>query len=395
MGGIVGRRRKLDNWLESFLEWTMPRSETPESMLRWAGIFTLATVMKRKVWWPEFLLGGYTLFPSFYIVLVGEPAVVRKSTTVGFSERLLKAYNMDGGDPITFSGDVTSHSKLLAAMADSPDSSIAIVASEFSSLIQTTPEAMYETLTDIFDNKDKHDWSTWAHGDKSITEPVINLIAASTPAWIAAQPPEYFVGGGFASRVLFLYEEEPRQKEIFYDHLDQEKLKTLAKGLSDDLKVIAEVKGAFGFDDNDTKEYIRSWYKSAKPQIDDPRQKGYFGRKHAHALKLSILLSLAERDDRKVTKEHFDEAIKMLDYIEIKLSKAFSSLGANPFAIIMGEILEYIKEKKKASLRDIAGRFYKGGLTLEQLKSALAFLCTTGKVKASGIEDITYKYTGE
>ena len=46
-------------------------------------------------------------------------------------------------------------------------------------------------------------------------------------------------------------------------------------------------------------------------------------------------------------------------------------------------------------MRDIAGRFYKGGLTLEQLKSALAFLCTTGKVKASGIEDITYKYTGE
>ena len=373
----------------------MPRSETPTSMLKWAGVFTLATIMKRKVWWPESLLGGYTLFPSFYIVLVGEPAVVRKSTTVGFSEKLLKAFNIDSGDPITFSGDVTSHSKLLAAMAESPDGSIAIVASEFSSLIQTTPEAMYETLTDIFDNKDKHDWSTWAHGDKSIIEPVINLIAASTPAWIAAQPPEYFVGGGFASRVLFLYEEEPRQKEIFYDHLDQEKLKILAKGLSDDLKVIAEVKGAFGFDDNDTKEYIRSWYKSAKPQIDDPRQKGYFGRKHAHVLKLSILLSLSERDDRKVTKEHFDEAIKMLDYIEIKLSKAFSSLGANPFAVIMGEILEYIKEKKKASLRDIAGRFYKGGLTLEQLKSALAFLCTTGKVKASGIEDITYKYTGE
>ena len=391
----MGRRRKLDNWLESFLEWTMPRSETPTSMLKWVGVFTLAAVMKRKVWWPESLLGGYSLFPSLYVVLVGEPAVVRKSTTIGFSERLLKGYNLDSGDPITFSGDVTSHSKLLAALAESPDGSIAIVASEFSSLIQTTPEAMYELLTDIFDNKAKFDWSTWAHGDKSISEPVVNLIAASTPAWIAAQPPEYFVGGGFASRVLFLYEEEPRQKEIFYDHLDQAELKALSTALSSDLKIIAEAKGEFGFDSNDTKEYIRRWYKTTKPQIDDPRQKGYFGRKHAHALKLSILLSLAERDDRKVTKEHFDEAIKMLDYIEIKLSKAFSSLGANPFAIIMGEILEYIKEKKKASLRDIAGRFYKGGLTLEQLKSALAFLCTTGKVKASGIEDITYKYTGE
>ncbi|KKK55731.1 hypothetical protein LCGC14_3071630, partial [marine sediment metagenome] len=156
-----------------------------------------------------------------------------------------------------------------------------------------------------------------------------------------------------------------------------------------------EIKGAFRFDSKDTKEHIRSWYKSTKPAIDDPRQKGYFGRKHAHALKLSLLLSLAERDDRKVTTKHFDEAIRMLDYVEVKLSKAFSTLGANPFAVMMGEILEYIKKKKQASLPDIAGRFYRGGLTLEQLKSALVFLCTTGKVKSEGIEDIIYKYKGE
>ena len=201
----MGRKRELDNWLESFLEWTMPRSETPESMLKWVGLFTLATIVKRKVWWSEELLGGYSLYPSLYIVLVGKPAVVRKSTTIGFGEKLIKGYNRDSGDLVTFAGDFTSHSKLLAAMADSPDHSITIIASEFSSLIQTTPEAMYELLTDVFDNKAKIDWSTWAHGDKTISEPTICLIAASTPAWIAAQPLEYFSGGGFASRILFLY----------------------------------------------------------------------------------------------------------------------------------------------------------------------------------------------
>ena len=77
------------------------------------------------------------------------------------------------------------------------------------------------------------------------------------------------------------------------------------------------------------------------------------------------------------------------------MSKAFSTLGANPFAVMMEEILGYIEMRKQASLQDIAGRFYRGGLTLEQLKSALAFLCTTGKVKAEGIEDVVYKYKGD
>ena len=389
------QKRKLDNWLDGFLEWTMPRSETPESMLRWTGIFTLASVMKRKVWWDKDLLGGYAIYPSLYLVLVGEPAVVRKSTTVGFGETLLKRYNREQGDTVTFAGDVTSHSKLLHGMSESPDGSITIVASEFSSLIQTTPEAMYELLTDIFDNKPKFDWSTWAHGDKTIDEPVINLIAASTPAWISKQPPEYFVGGGFASRVIFLYEEEPRQLEIFYDHIDPEHTAGLEKLLGEDLKLISKMKGKFSFDSNDTKEYIRSWYKQGTPQIDDPRQKGYYGRKHAHALKLSILLSLCERDDRKVTKKHFDDGLKMLEYVERKMAKAMSTLGVNPFAIMMEEILEFVEGRKKCSLPEIAGRFYKGGLTLEQLKSALTFLVIAKKIKVKGIEDPVYSAVGK
>ena len=376
--------------MDGFLEWTMPRSETPESMLRWTGIFTLASVMKRKVWWPQSLLGGYSIYPSLYLVLVGEPAVVRKSTTVGFGETLLKTYNREQGDTVTFAGDVTSHSKLLSNMAESPDGSITIVASEFSSLIQTTPEAMYELLTDIFDNKPKFDWSTWAHGDKTIEEPVINLIAATTPAWISKQPPEYFVGGGFASRVIFLYEEAPRQLEIFYDHIDAKATARLEKALGEDLKLISKLKGQFTFDVPDTKEYIRSWYKGHKPDINDPRQRGYYGRKHAHALKLSILLSLCDRDDRKVTKKHWNEAIRMLEYVERKMGKAMSTLGVNPFAIMMEEILEYIEERKKCSLPEVAGRFYKGGLTLEQLKSALTFLVIAKKIKVKGLEDPVY-----
>ncbi len=72
------------------------------------------------------------------------------------------------------------------------------------------------------------------------------------------------------------------------------------------------------------------------------------------------------------------------------MGKAMSTLGVNPFAIMMEEILEFVEGRKTASLPEVAGRFYKGGLTLEQLKSALTFLVIAKKIKVKGIEDPVY-----
>lgn len=377
-------KRRCENWLESFLQWTLPISETPESMLRWTGVFVIASVMKRKVLWPKSLLGGYEIFPSLYIILVGNPAVVRKSTTIGFCEELLSSAPTSISDPITFAADVTSHSKLLDALSNSPDSSVVVLSSEFSSLLQTTPESMYEILTDLFDNRKTFNWETWTHGSRRIENPVVNLLAATTPAWISKQPPEYFVGGGFASRIIFIYEEEPRQREIFYDHVDQELQANLRECLCHDLGVISSIQGEFSFDTPGTKEYIREWYRAQKVLIEDPRLQGYFGRKHVHALKLSMILSLAERSDRKVTKAHWDTATGMLDYVERKMSRAFHTLGANPLVLVMDDIVDFIRANGPSSLREISGRFYRTGLTLEQFRSALTFLVSAGKLKVSG-----------
>jgi hypothetical protein len=373
-------KRQLKNWLESFLEWVLPRSEAPRSMAEWSGLFTLAAMMKRKVWWDRRLMGSYDIFPNLYVVLVGDPAVVRKSTTVGQSETILTnlGIGLNGASPITFAGDVTSHSKLLDALAASSDASLAIVSSEFSSLLQTTP---------------KFSWQTWAHGDKVIEKPVVNLIAATTPAWISKQPPEYFVGGGFASRILFLFEEQARIRELYYDHVNYEKMKELEQKLTEDLAHIGTLEGTFSHDTNKTKEAMRQWYIKGEQASTDTRMKGYYGRKHLHAHKIAGLLSLCERDDLKITMKHFKASVKMLDYIEQKMPRAFSTLGANPFAVMMDDILGYVEQKGKCSMQQLAARFYTHGYTLEQLKSAAAFLRAAGKLKIGGnVEAPTFEF---
>lgn len=387
-------KRLLPNWLDGFLEWTIPRSETPTSMLKWAGVFTMASVLRRKVSIPRKMMGGYTIFPNFYIVYVGKPAIVRKSTTVGFVETVLTDALGPDRVPLTFSGDVTSASKLLSALSDSVDSSVIAIPDEFSSLIQTTSEAMYEILTQLFDNKKEINWETWAHGDHNIKEPTFNLLTATTPAWVSKQPPEYFAGGGFASRVIFVYEEKPRQREIFYDHLDQGKLGKLETSLKHDINIIAGIEGEFSFDTKGTKEHIRAWYLDQKPEGEDERVQGYYGRKHVHGLKVAMILSLCQRDDLKIDLKSWEESLEMLEQIELKMSKAFSTLGINPYALMMQSILEYVQVQGSRNLQQIAGRFFREGWTLEQLKSALSFLCTGGKLRSGGSminPDYTFK----
>lgn len=374
-------KRRLDNWLDSFVEWVMPRSEAPKSMIEWAGLFTLSALMRRKVKWPRSLLGGYEVYPNLYVIFVAKPAVVRKSTTVGFAEKLLRRNELERRNKIKFAGNVTSHSKMLDAIAEAPDNAVAVVASEFSSLIQTTPEDMYEILIDLYDNKENFYWDTWAHGGKPIDTPVINLFAATTPAWISDQPPSYFVGGGFASRVIFVYEERPRQRELYYDHLDEKKRKVLETDLAHDLNLIGKVKGEFRHADEETKEHCRQWYLGQPILSEDPRLEGFHGRKHTHAHKVSMLLSLAERGDRVVTKAHWDRATALLDYIEKQLPKAFSDLGVDPKAQVMEKMLQYIEAKGGAKQSEIAGRFYTEGLTLEQLKAMLGYLCFSGRLE--------------
>src|SRR5512146_987337 len=106
--------RNLPNWLKAYSVWTLPRSEAPASMVLWAGLFTLAAVAKRKVVFPKRLMGSYEIYPNLYLIFVGNPGVVRKSTTAGYAEELLLNVSETlEAESITLAATSTSSSKLL------------------------------------------------------------------------------------------------------------------------------------------------------------------------------------------------------------------------------------------------------------------------------------------
>lgn len=389
------RERLLPNWLAAYNQWTLPRSEAPASMVLWAGLFTLSSALKRKVCIPKSLMGSYEIYPNLYVIFVAPPGVARKSTTAGYAEELLiNLTEYLSEESINFAATSSSVSKLIDVLSRTEDGSLTVLSSEFSSFIGTSKESMYEFLTDIYDGKRKFEYATRSHNLELTEKPVVNLLAATTPSWISRQPPEHFIGGGFASRVLFIFAKMRRQFKLYFDDIDYRQVNIIGEMLANDLAYISEnCKGEFRHENKETKEMIENWYREHAKSItvSDPVLTGYLERKHVHIHKVAMLLSIAERDDLIITQAHFEAAKLLLNEVETKLPRALSSVSNNTIGRYMYEVQDFIYEKEQVTKKQIRARFARD-LRAEEIAEVLLTLETLGKVSMipNGINP-TYK----
>jgi F0F1-type ATP synthase gamma subunit len=101
---------------------------------------------------------------------------------------------------------------------------------------------------------------TKGSGVDHVENPWINMIACTTPSWIAGNFPDYVIGGGFTSRCLFVYTEE-KEKFVAYPSLsvplDQ---KETATALVQDLEHIATLAGPYKLSADAILEQLLSLY---------------------------------------------------------------------------------------------------------------------------------------
>lgn len=368
--------RLLDNWLLSFRDWTVPRSEAQESLIIWTGLFTLASVVKRKVKFPKRLMGSYAIYPNLYVIFVGPPGVVRKSTTAAFGEDLLK--QVEG---IRLASTAVSASKLIEDLSNVPDGSISIISSEFSSFVSISKEEMYDLLTDIYDGKISFEYATRMHGVELIESPCINLHACTTPEWVESQMPGYVLGGGFGSRTIFVCERQTRQRQLYYN-LEWGTYTNLEEQLVHDLIHIAQVEGEFRHDSKETKQAIEEWYQGLeKEDLSSGRLAGYAARKHVHVHKVAMLLSLCERDDKIVTMGHFNAAISLMEGVEKNLPEVFQSAGRNPIALQIHAVLGYLQRQTQATPFNRLLAYFYQDMNAEILRETLSTLAVIGSVE--------------
>lgn len=346
--------RKCTNWLSDFGKWTLPRSEAPETFIFWTGLFTLASVLKRRVFVPKRLLGSWSASPNLYILFIAPAGKARKSTTANYTEELV-----DLIPNITKSPELITKESLLSQLVKSTDASMCIVAPEFGEFIVKSGPEMFGFLTNMYDGKKNISASTLSRGSEFAERPCVNLLGATTPEWVAENMPESVIGGGFASRVIFIFEEKVRRRKLWYDDLDQEALVHLHQDLLADLHHISEnIAGEFALDP-EAKEFLAEWYARTADEGDASTYKlhGYFERRPAHVLKIAMLLHIAYSDELVLQKKDFEDAIVLLKQLEKKLPMVFQGIGRNPYTVDIYRILDYVTEHGRVKMEAVRRHF--------------------------------------
>lgn len=351
--------RQLADWLESYLTFTSTL-EAPEHMSFWAGVSTVAGALRGKCWLD---MGGFTWKPNFYIVFVAPPGLVTKSTTVGQGQKLLKTVKgiNFGPDSATWQALFSYMEEVQESMLISPENTpspkkktmanVSFFVSELGSFLKFQDKEMVDNLVDWWDGRDEP-WkrATVGGGMKVVMSPWLNMIAATTPAWVADSVPEYAIGGGFVSRTIFLYADS-KAKFIAYpkrqfksDHSE------IQAALASDLVRIANLRGEFQLTDT-AYEFGEWWYQEHWKNMDNHLKhthlQGYAARKQAHLHKLAMVLSAAQSDDMIITENHLNQGLKILRSVEDQMSHVFSGIGGDVSAKHNNLLLSLIQMEKK------------------------------------------------
>jgi hypothetical protein len=373
--------RKLEDWISAFVRYT-DNTEPPRSYRRWSAISAIAAGLRRKVIIPY---GDFnTWYPNMYIVLVG-PAGARKTTAMS----LVEPYIRQAG--INISSDSVTQAAIIQELEEGGNSAVlndgtisanlTIFSKEFAVFLGNAGNnlELIQQITDWFDCPDTWDRKTKGAGVYEMYNIFVNLLGATTPTLIRESLTSTAIGGGLASRIIFVYENKRANSIPFPKNLENPKLKD---HLIHDYELIAGLKGEVKFS-KDFIEYYSKWYKGDHVNsvfAGDRFLDGYSARRAVHLVKLSVIISASESNKLIVTKEHIKRAEQYLVGTERNLSRVFEGvlLDGNNGLILFVE--DAIRSQGYMSLSDIWKKFYRDFKDPNELGKVLNNLVAADKV---------------
>jgi len=344
--------RNFEDWIKAFQDYAT-FGEAPPKMHFWTAVSSIAGALRRKVWIDQYYFKWY---PNFYVIFVAPPGVVAKTTTADVGMDLLR--KVPG---VKFGPSVVTWQALVQAFAEGkeafeypPDSkeylvmsSLTISSGEFGNLLNPQDKDMVDMLVNLWDGKGFRK-QTKHSGTDDVVNPWINLIACTTPAWIAGNFPEYMIGGGFTSRCVFVYTDK-KQKLVPYPGMTVPKeITAYQEALISDLTKIASLAGEYRLT-REALEWGSDWYEQhntkRQPHLDDDRFGGYVARKQTHIHKLAMVLAASQRDELTITVEDLKTAAFMVTDLEAEMVKVFSKIGMTDVAVAATRALEFLRRR--------------------------------------------------
>ena len=342
--------RNFKDWIPAYLEYATV-TEAPKRTHFWCAVGAVAGCLRRRVWID---MKRFSWYPSFYLILVGPPGIIAKSTTIDIAADMLRQVPgiKFGPNAITWQALVTAFAGASEAFEWNeewhPMSALTLVASELGSLLNLQDKEMVNLLIELWDGKKTYEKITKMSGNDVVEAPWINLMAGTTPHWVADNMPAAMIGGGLSSRCIFIYGDTKERYTAYVDEAVGAGDAEYRAKLIQDLEQIAMLTGPYKIT-ADARKWGREWYerfwKDAASRMDDLMLEGYAARKQTHLHKVAMVLSASRGDDLTITAEDLQLANVMLEDLEKDMHRVFSRIGRTEESMQAERFIDFVQRK--------------------------------------------------
>jgi len=373
-----------ESWLANYLEYTQ-KHEAPEIFHKWIGLSILGAALGRKVWFNK---GYYNLYPNLFVVLVAGSARCRKTTAIEIGARLL-----EGIECVDVVLGKTTTEKFLADMehkGSGPPPATFIKADELSVFLTQDQQGvkLIDVLTKLFDCPERFVYKTVLRGEVVLGDVFVSILAGTTPASIGRVLPDAAFGGGFASRILFVYQEDTNRRNALPELSRREV--DLRHRLQTNLESISNRSGQFRFDNASTRQFYTDWY-NGLPRSDDERIDGFTGRKGDHVLRVAIIVEASGGASSSISRESITESINLIQELEALMPGAFRDVGMKMDKKDSDRIMRQLhKAGSQGFQHSILLRKQYGHLNGKEFREMMASLLESGFVQTKKDDDKVY-----
>ena len=351
--------------------------ESPTKTAAWSAVFTLSSVMKRDSY---LIQHPSRIFPNFFIIIVGPPRIVAKSTVVNYADeyllmdfhdelpdeylKKLKRLNIlrSRATPEALSVVLAPEVEVMVVDRKMKNvdrgSQLVLILSELATFLgkQKYNTGLVTKLINLYDCRKFDDDHTIARGNLPMRDVYVTLFGATTRDGLESSVAGDAFGSGFMSRIVLVHTDRPTR--VFPQPIPTK----LKDGTSIDwplelrkrLAWIAVNSMGEYILEEDAQEFYNSWYrtnhKALTRKAGDPETE-LRSRIDVHLMKLAMIFRAQRYEPgRLITLQDMTEAHRfLLSTYEDAFSVVEDAINPRDFNKWMNRIVTLLKRDKELS----------------------------------------------
>lgn len=382
----------------------------PQQFQQWSCLSIVGAALERKVWLPW--SDSWSCYPNNYVLLIAGPGE-GKTQALSNAADLLDEANRKLGGTINMLPNQATEAAFIKLLGNGRTFTIGtrIVlqnaafyrAAEASASLRNIYGEFLACLTDLYDCPNKWARATVKDGPNPVElkNVCVNLLAASTFDYLGELVNDKNIQGGFASRLIYVLSRKTEvtaqrfQNGGTNDSMKQERA-DYRRALVEDLCKIHQMLGSMTADEEFKGAWETWWVESETKRKAYPEKlQSLMVRQNLHMLKTSMLFSACESDDRILRKQHWDQALALVEPAMQNIPSIFRESRA---AAIDGGRIKNIPhaifnalEKNDHTKESLRVQLMRAGASLRDIDNMIAGLISTrqihvvdGKLKVLG-----------